>query len=144
MSVVDRFFDAIRSEDARDREATAAGFDHLRGHKYALFVSYRRSGEPVPTPVWFGLDWDGRAFFRTDTRTAKVRRVRVNSAVKLAPCTLRGKPLGPFAPGTARVLPAAGETHAEQALQANYGVGRKIYQGTAGSEQACYVEVTPA
>jgi uncharacterized protein len=144
MSVVDRFFDSIRSDEARDGEAMAVGFDHLRGHKYALFVSYRRSGEPVPTPVWFGLDPEGRAFFRTDTRTAKVRRLRANPAVKLAPCTLRGKPVGEFAPGTARVLPDSAEAHAEEALQANYGVGRKLYQGTAGSDQACYVEVTAA
>ena len=35
--------------------AAAAGFESLRGHEYCLLTTFRRSGEPVPTPVWFGL-----------------------------------------------------------------------------------------
>ena len=72
----------------------ARGFEHLRGHKYCLLVTYKRSGEPVPTPVWFGLG-DGKLYVRSEAGVAKVRRIRNDPRVRVAPCTVRGKPLGP-------------------------------------------------
>ena len=77
------------------------GFEHLRGHKYCLLVTYKRSGEPVPTPVWFGLG-DGELYVRSEADVAKVKRIRNDSRVRVAPCTVRGKPLGPPAEGRAR------------------------------------------
>ena len=151
MSVMDRverasskFYDAMRSGKARDEEATASGFGHLEGHKYALLVTYKRSGEGVPTPVWFGVDEAGRFYCRTGKLATKVKRIRNNPQVKIAPCTVRGVPKGPFAPGTACVVDAADEEHAERTLQSNYGLGRKLYEGSAGSMEAFYIEVTPA
>ena len=138
-----RFYDAIRSGKAREAEATASGFGHLKGHKYALLVTYRRSGEAVPTPVWFGVDEAGLFYCRTGRLAAKVKRIRNNPSVKVAPCTVRGVPRGAFAPGTARVVDATGQEHAEKAIQANYGTFRKIYEGSAGSMDAYYLEVTP-
>ena len=134
-----------QSASIADGPAKARDFEHLRGHKYALLVTYRRDGEGVPTPVWFGLD-DGRLYFRTEKRVAKVKRIRANPRVRVAPCTMRGKPLGPAVEGRARILPPEEEERAEAALQANYGVGRRIYEipqeplGLTGH----YVEVTPA
>jgi hypothetical protein len=139
-----RFYDAIRSGKARDGDPTATGFDHLRGHKYALLVTYRRNGEAVPTPVWFGVDEQGRLYARTGKLAAKVRRIRANPRVRVAPCTVRGVPKGPYAEGTARVCGPDDEAHAERALQSNYGLGRKLYEGSAGSMEAFYIEVTPA
>ena len=142
------FYDRIRHREASriaEGEATATNFDHLRGHKYALLASYRRSGEAVPTPVWFGVADDGRLYFRTEERAAKVKRIRANPRVRVAPCTMRGKLRGPAAEGLARVVSAEEEERAEAAIQANYGLGRRLYEipqeplGLAG----CYVEVTP-
>ena len=139
-----RFYDAIRSGKARDAEPTASGFGHLEGHKYALLVTYRRSGEAVPTPVWFGVDEQGRFYCRTGKLAAKAKRIRNNPRVRVAPCTVRGVPKGPYAEGTARVVSGDEEAHAETALQSNYGLGRKLYEGSAGSMEAFYIEVTPA
>jgi PPOX class probable F420-dependent enzyme len=138
------FYDSIRSGKARDAEPTVSGFDHLHGHKYALLVTYRRSGEAVPTPVWFGVDERGRAYARTGKQAAKVRRIRNHPRVRMAPCTVRGKPVGAYAEGTARVCESAEVEHAEQAIQSNYGLGRKLYEGSAGSMDAFYIEVTPS
>ena len=150
MSVMDRlervssrFYDVVRSGKARDAEATVGGFDHLRGHKYGLLVTYRRSGEPVPTPIWFGLDDGGRAYVRTGALAAKVRRLRNDPRVKLAPCTFRGKPVGPYAAGRARVCDPGETEHAERAIQSNYGMGRRLYEGSAAAFDALYIEVTP-
>jgi len=143
-----RLYGRIRHRDAAsiaEGTAQARDFEHLHGHKYALLVSYRRSGEGVPTPVWFGLA-DGKLYFRTERRLAKVKRIAANRRVRVAPCTLRGKPLGPAVEGEARILSGdEEERRAEAALQANYGLGRRIYEtpqeplGLAGH----YVEVTP-
>jgi PPOX class probable F420-dependent enzyme len=139
-----RFYDSIRSGKARDGEPTASGFGHLAGHKYALLVTYRRSGEGVPTPVWFGVDSEGRLYCRTGKLAAKAKRIRTDPRVRVAPCTVRGVPRGPYADGTARLVDAAEEEHAERAIQSNYGLGRKVYESSAGSMDAFYIEVTPA
>jgi uncharacterized protein len=123
-----------------------SGFEHLRGHKYCLLVSYKRSGEAVPTPVWFGLG-DGKVYVRSEANVAKVKRIRNHPQVRLAPCTVRGKPLGPPADGRARVLEQPGdEQEAEVALQANYGLGRKLYEGAGGAlgTETVYLEIAPA
>lgn len=138
-----RFYDSIRSGKASDGDPTAVGFDHLKGHKYALLVTYKRSGEGVPTPVWFGVDEAGRFYARTGKLAAKAKRIRNNPRVRVAPCTLRGKPAGPYAEGTARVCESAEHEHAERALKSNYGLGRKLYEGSAGSMDAYYIEVSP-
>jgi PPOX class probable F420-dependent enzyme len=106
-------------------------------------VSYKRDGEPVPTPVWFGVDEEGRLYFRSFTSAAKLRRLERNPRVLIAPCTMRGKPLGPSAPGTARILGEHDE-HGEATIQSNYGLFRRTYESTAGAAEGRYVEVTPA
>jgi PPOX class probable F420-dependent enzyme len=148
MSVLDRVYDRLRHGEAfaaAREEPTAHGFDALRGHKYCLLISFRRSGEPVPTPVWFGLDEEGRLFVRTEADAAKVKRIRADGRVRVAPATSRGKPTGPLAEGVGRVLGADEEGHAESALQANYGLGRRLYEGLSEplGVHTVYLEVTP-
>jgi uncharacterized protein len=141
-----RVTDALRHKEAFGvREAGATGFDHLRGRKYALLTTFRRSGEPVPTPVWFGLGDDGRLYFRSEADVGKVKRIRRDGRALVAPCTVRGRPRGPAAEGRARVLPPEENDRAERAIQANYGLGRRVYEG-AGSlanVDLVYVEVAP-
>ncbi|HEY4894872.1 MAG TPA: PPOX class F420-dependent oxidoreductase [Solirubrobacteraceae bacterium] len=148
-SVPNRFYHWIRHPSARSlaaQERTVPGLEHLRGHKYCLLVTYKRSGEAVPTPVWFGLG-AGKLYVRSEADVAKVKRIRNDPRVRVAPCTVRGKPLGPPAEGRARVLdqPSDGE-EAEGALQANYGLGRKIYEGAGAAlgTATVYLEITPA
>ena len=142
-----RFYLRVRHPDAwRPGVATDAhGFEGVRGHKYALVTTFRRSGEPVPTPIWFGIDDGGTLYFRTEAASGKVKRLRNDGRVLVAPSTFRGRPLGPAVRGRARILPSAEEERAEAALAANYGLGRKFYEGTAGQMgvDAVYVAVAP-
>ena len=147
MSRMDRVFDRMRHREAFGvREATASGFDHLRGHKYALLTTYRRSGEPVPTPVWFGVGDDGRVYVRSEAEVGKVKRIRRDGRALVAPCTVRGKPKGPAAAGRARILPPEENDRAEAALRANYGAGRRAYDRAARATgvELVYLEITPA
>ncbi len=139
------FMGRIRHPDAGSVvEARAEGFGHIRG-KHGLVVSFRRAGDPVPTPVWVGIA-DGLLYFRSEERVGKIKRIRANPRVLIAPCDSRGKPLGPAAEGRARILPAAEEEVAEAAIQDNFGLGRKMYEGVAMNlgPEGVYVEVTPA
>jgi uncharacterized protein len=142
-----RFTDALRHKEAFGvTEAAATGFEHLQGRKYALLTTFRRSGEGVPTPVWFGLDDDGRMYFRTESHVGKVKRIRRDGRVLVAPCTVRGRPRGPAAEGRARVLAPEDADRAERAIQANYGLGRRVYEGAGSMANVdlVYVEITPA
>jgi PPOX class probable F420-dependent enzyme len=141
-----RFYDSIRRADAAtiaDGEPGARGFGHLSG-PYCLVATYRRSGEAIATPLWYGVDDRGRLYFRTFAPSAKVKRIRNNPRVRVAPSTMRGKPKGPAAEGTARVLDPGEEAHAEAAIQSNYGLFRRLYERSGGNFEAVYVEVTSA
>jgi uncharacterized protein len=149
-SLSNRFYHRIRHPSASSvaaDERTVSGFGHLRGHKYCLLVTYKRSGEAVPTPVWFGLG--GQALYvRSEANVAKVARIRNDPRVRVAPCSMRGRPLGSPAEGRARVLQQQSEIDsAEAALRSNYGLGRRLYEGAATGPlgvETVYLEVTPA
>jgi len=147
VKAADGFYDRIRHPDARTAAgggAVARGFDALRGHKYCLLVTYRRSGEAVATPVWFALDDAGRLYVRTEAGAGKVKRVRRDARALVGPASARGKPLGPLAEGRARVLAPEEEQRAERVLQSNYGLGRRLYEGLSGplGVNTVYLEVT--
>jgi uncharacterized protein len=63
----------------------------FQGEKVISLETYRRNGEPVRTPVWF-LEQDGILYVHTDDRTGKVKRIRRNPKVRVAPSHFRGKP----------------------------------------------------
>jgi PPOX class probable F420-dependent enzyme len=150
MAVTDAIYLRMRHRGAWDSAAAEPlpaerGFESLRGHKYCLLTTFRKSGEPVPTPVWFGLA-DGTVYLRTEAAVGKVKRVRNDPRVRLAPCTLRGKPLGPPAEGAARVLAPGESEPAERAIASNYGLIRKLYEGVSArllSVEELYIAVEP-
>ncbi len=138
-------YDRVRSPEATAAAragAATSGFSALRGHKYALLVTYRRSGEPVPTPVWFGLDGDARLYVRSDADAAKIKRLHADARVLVGPSDARGKPLGPLAAGTGRECAPAERDRAEAALRASYGLGRRVYERVIGERTpSTYLEV---
>jgi PPOX class probable F420-dependent enzyme len=132
--------------EAAGEKGTAPDFSAFSGRKYALLTTFKRDGTPVPTPVWFGVGDDGRMYVRSEARVGKVKRIRNDLHVRVAPATVRGKPVGPTTEATARVLSVADEARAEGALSSNYGLGRRLYEG--GGERlsidTVYIEITPA
>jgi PPOX class probable F420-dependent enzyme len=144
--VWNRFTDRIRHTEAdRMTAGDRHDFEDFSGHKHCLVVTYRRSGEPVPTPVWFGIA-DGRLYFRSEERVGKIKRIRGNNRVLVSPCDSRGKPRGEGVEAEARILPPQEEERAEQAIQSNFGAGRRMYETVAMKfgPDGVYVEVTAA
>jgi uncharacterized protein len=131
---------------ASDTTTGEHGFTSLSGHKHCLLSTFRKSGEPVPTPVWFGLG-EGKIYIRTEAAVGKVKRIRREPRVQVAPCTFRGRPLGPASEGRARILKADEAGRAERAIAANYGLERRLYEGTVSRllyRELLYIEVVPA
>ena len=77
----------------------------IQGRKYISLTTFRKSGVPVYTPVWFG-ESNGKLYVKTRNDSGKYKRIRNNSAVKVAPCSARGKVTGPEFSGLARILSA--------------------------------------
>jgi PPOX class probable F420-dependent enzyme len=141
-----RLYDALRSSEAReaaDRDAGRGDLSSLEGHKYVLVTTYKRDGQPVPTPLWFGLD-QGKLYFRTYADAVKLKRIRNNPRVVVGPCDPRGKPKGEMVEAAARILPQAENERADRIVQSNYGLFRRLYKaGFSGRVEDAFVEVTP-
>lgn len=144
-----RLYDRMRHprafEVARE-EGTATDFSALRGARQALLVTFKRSGEPVPTPVNFGLDDAGRLYFRSEPHVAKIRRIANDPHVRVGPCNVRAKPTGPLAEGRARVVGPDERDHAERTVAANWSRPMRVFEraGDGLGIDMAYVEVTPA
>lgn len=92
-----------------------------------LVVTFRKDGTPVPTPVWAAED-GGKLYVRTERTSGKVKRLRKDSRVLIAPCTVRGKPLGPPFEAHARLVEAHEEPDAERTLARRFGLGRALFE----------------
>jgi PPOX class probable F420-dependent enzyme len=53
--------------------------------KYVSITSFRRDWTGVATPVWF-VQEAGRLLIQTGTNSGKVKRIRRNPRVTIAPC----------------------------------------------------------
>jgi uncharacterized protein len=95
----------------------------IQGQKYISVVSFRKNGAAVPTPVWFG-ERDGKLYVMTRSDSGKYKRIRNNPQVRIAPCTLRGKIIGPEFAATARILPPEDWRWARKTIQQKYWVTR--------------------
>ena len=139
-------WDRIRDRRASEVTSGVPGtFEELKGRKYALVVTFKRNGEAVPTPTWFGLGEDGNVYMHTFADSWKVKRISRDQRALVAPCDPRGKPIGAAIEGRARALPEGEWARAERAIAANYGLGRKLYMAPARgqSEAMTYLEITP-
>jgi len=95
----------------------------IEGQKYISLTTFRKSGVAVATPVWFGEEGD-RLFVMTRSDMGKTKRIRNNPAVKVAPCTIRGRVTGAEFAATARILPAEEPGSARAAINRKYWAAR--------------------
>lgn len=90
-----------------------------QGHKYMSLTTFRKSGKAVPTPVLFAED-NGKLYVSTRAHSGKVKRIRNNPQVQLAPCTARGKIVGQTIEAVTRILPSDEEALVIRALRYKY------------------------
>ncbi|OLB79298.1 MAG: hypothetical protein AUI14_10750 [Actinobacteria bacterium 13_2_20CM_2_71_6] len=77
------------------------------------------------TPVWVVRDGAGLASW-TNRRTAKVKRIRRDVRVTVAPCTFRGQLLGEPVPGRAELMDAEGTARVERLLSRKYPIWGRL------------------
>jgi uncharacterized protein len=83
--------------------ASATSFVPFARQQTVLLTTFRRDGTPVKTPVNIAVDGD-RAFIRSWDSAGKVKRIRNNPEVAIAPCTARSRQTGPPMSARARIL----------------------------------------
>jgi uncharacterized protein len=77
-------------------------------NKYINVETFRKNGVGVKTPVWFVED-NGVLFSRTRLQSGKVKRLKNNSGIKIAPCKVNGDLLGDWLTAEAKILNDPGQ-----------------------------------
>jgi uncharacterized protein len=92
----------------------AMGFAAFAGHKYLSLETFKKNGDGVKTPVWFAADpavsldfVDAKLYIYTIGASGKVKRMRNNPRVKIAPCDMRGKVLGEWVDAQTEIVTGA-------------------------------------
>ena len=95
--------------------------------KYVALVTFRKSGEPVTTPVWFA-EVGGSFGVITDNNVGKVKRIRNNPRVTITPCDMRGTHLDGAStlPATARIVTGEEATRVRKAIRRKYPLAYRL------------------
>ena len=103
------------------------GFATFRDHKYLSLETFKKNGEGVKTPVWFAADPtsdlagnEAHLYIYTIGNTGKVKRIRNNGHVKIAPCTIKGEPLGEWTDAKAEIISGEAARRAMKLLNKKY------------------------
>ena len=96
-------------------------FDALDQYEFLNLTTFRRSGKPVTSPLWFVRDGE-RLYLTTFVETGKIKRLRANDRAEVAPATRGGTTLGPAIPARARFAADLAESERGRRLfQQRYG-----------------------
>jgi len=117
-------------------------FPVVKGHTYISLTTFRKSGKPVATPVWF-VEKEGKICVWTQSNSGKMKRLRHNSRVTLAPCTMGGKVLGPTVEGIARIVSTQEKEEVGLLLLAKYGWLRRFFAFLHRHEEMGVLEISP-
>ncbi|MFG2780313.1 PPOX class F420-dependent oxidoreductase [Streptomyces prunicolor] len=100
--------------------------------------SDRRDGQAVPTPVG-GFVEDGTLYVLTPPETGKVKRMRNNPQVTIAPCDMKGTvPAGvPAVRATARLLDPAETARVQEMMRRRFFMYRlvRLFDRALGRER---------
>ena len=115
----------------------------FQGHRFLNLSTFRKNGVPVVTTVLFALAND-KIYVWTTKDSGKVKRIRNDASVQIAPSTRLGRPIGPIAAATARILSVSEQSEAQNVTEREYGWLKKFFGliwRLQGREQI-YIEIT--
>jgi len=102
-------------------------FAPFAGQKYLNLETFKKNGTGVKTPVWFAadpsasLDSNGaKLYVYTIGVSGKVKRIRNNPHVKIAPCDMRGRVLGEWTEARAEIVTGEEDARGTQLLKNKY------------------------
>lgn len=73
------------------------------GENVISVETYRKNGTPVRTPVWFIKEQD-RLVVHTGGNSGKVKRIKRNRKVRVAPSKFRGEPKADYVDAQAEIV----------------------------------------
>jgi len=76
---------------------------NLHAKKYIALETFKKNNQAVKTPVWFVIH-NRMIYVITRDKTGKVKRIKNNPSVRIAPCTFSGKPTGNWILGKAKFV----------------------------------------
>ena len=98
-----------------------SAIDELGNATYVNLETFRKNGTGVQTPVWGARNGDEIIIF-TNGESYKVKRLRRDTRVRIAECSVRGALKGPWHEGTGRIVEDPAEQQAGlRALLEKYG-----------------------
>ena len=103
---------------------TSPALDKFANEQYLNIETFRKTGESVLTPVWFAEE-NGVIYIYSLANAGKVKRIRSNPRVRIAPCDMRGKLKGDWVEARARILDAQEAAHGHRLLDRKYGLMKK-------------------
>jgi PPOX class probable F420-dependent enzyme len=108
--------------------------DDLGKAKYISITTTRRDGSAVATPVW--LVRDGNALLvTTQGSSGKVKRIRNNPTVLVAPCDARGRLKGDQVSGTARLQDTQETERTTRLIRQRYGFLGWLFTRRGGDDR---------
>jgi PPOX class probable F420-dependent enzyme len=97
--------------------------------KYFSLETFRKTGVGVRTAVWFARDpasTDATFYVYTLPDSGKVKRIRNNPKVRIAPCNMRGDVSGAWIDAHARICPGDEAAKGQSLLIQKYGLAKRI------------------
>jgi PPOX class probable F420-dependent enzyme len=109
------------------------GFAAFEGHKYLNLETFKKNGDGVKTPVWFAADpsvkldsAEAKLYAYTVGVSGKIKRMRNNPRVRIAPCDMRGKVLGEWVEARAEFLSGDEAKYADGLLNKKFMPWKQI------------------
>jgi len=99
---------------------SADNLSDLSKFKYITIETFRKNGAGVRTPIWF-IIYQGLIYFRTDVNSGKVKRIRNNPHVRIAPCDIRGNLKGNWFDGKVKFAGLAESSITHSMIDKKYG-----------------------
>jgi len=102
-------------------------FAAFAGQKYLNLETFKKSGDGVKTPIWFASDPSNdlagntaRLYAYTIGNSGKVKRIRTNGRVRIAPCDMRGNVLGEWMEARAEIITGDEAAYGNNLLNKKY------------------------
>ena len=100
--------------------------------EFVSLETFRKSGVAVRTPIWFAREGD-KFYLWTYGNSGKVKRIRNNARVNIAPCTRSGEITGEWMAASAAVDDSeAAVQHVVSLLRAKLGFGFNFFKAIEG------------
>ena len=100
-------------------------FEEIDSEKCISLETYKKDNQPIKTPVWFVIK-KNLIYVVTRDQTGKIKRLKNNQKVKIATCTFKGKVIGEWMTGTAKILTDKESNEVEKWRNKKYGFMAKV------------------